>query len=112
MVQVLLIILQNTGESGKASHFFITKLMALPTANKNEGKTRSVGVKPFHCACNNGENVVAPFPGVFTMIIRHIVIPLNTSNAVNRFCKVVMMKYLTQKVRKIMENRFCLFSLT
>ena len=29
--------------------------MALPTANKNDGKTRSVGVKPNQAACSSGE---------------------------------------------------------
>jgi len=40
---------------GRLYHFGITKLKALPTANKKEGNTRSVGVNPCHCACNNGE---------------------------------------------------------
>ncbi len=30
------------------------KLMAAPTANKKEGNTRSVGVKPCHAACSRG----------------------------------------------------------
>ena len=37
------------------SNFFMEKLMALPTANKNEGKTRSVGVKPNQAAWSSGE---------------------------------------------------------
>jgi hypothetical protein len=57
--------------------------MALPTANKKEGNTKSVGVNPFHSACKNGANVAAPSPGVFTMIIKQIVIPLNTSSDKN-----------------------------
>jgi hypothetical protein len=32
------------------SHFGNTKLIALPTANKKEGKTKSVGVNPFQAA--------------------------------------------------------------
>jgi hypothetical protein len=59
--------------------------MALPTANKKEGKTRSVGVNPCHAACCNGEKVVAPLPDVLTMIIKQIVMPLKTSRAGNRW---------------------------
>ena len=62
------------------------KLIALPTANKNEGNTRSVGVKPCHEACSNGAKGAAPLPGVFTMIIKQIVIPLKTSSAKNLSC--------------------------
>ena len=60
------------------------KLIALPTANKKEGNTRSVGVKPCHAACSNGLKGAAPLPGVFTMIIKQMVIPLNTSRERNR----------------------------
>ena len=48
------------------------KLMALPTANKNEGKTRSVGVNPNQEACSSGAKGAAPLPGVFTMIIKQM----------------------------------------
>src|SRR5579875_4046489 len=58
--------------------------MALPTANKKEGNTRSVGVKPCHCACSSGAKGVAPLPGVFTIIIKQMVMPRNTSNAKKR----------------------------
>lgn len=61
------------------------KLIALPTANKNDGKTRSVGVNPCHCACSSGEKASAPLPGVFTIIIKQIVIPLKTSRERNRW---------------------------
>ena len=30
----------------------------MPTANKNDGNTKSVGVKPCQCACSKGEKVV------------------------------------------------------
>ena len=56
------------------------KLMALPTANKNDGNTRSVGVKPCQVACSRGAKGVAPLPGVFTMIIKQMVMPRNTSS--------------------------------
>jgi hypothetical protein len=36
------------------AHFSITKLIELPTANMKEGNTRSVGVNPFHEACDIG----------------------------------------------------------
>src|ERR1035437_7138636 len=61
------------------------KLIALPTANEKEGNTRSVGVKPCHVACSKGANAAAPLPGVLTIIIKQIVIPLKTSRAKNRW---------------------------
>lgn len=70
------------------------KLIAFPTANKNEGKTRSVGVKPCQLACSSGGYGTAPLPGVFTMIIKQMVIPLKTSNAKNRsFSKLIIKNY-------------------
>ena len=65
-------------------HLGITKLRALPTANKKEGNTKSVGVKPFHSACNNKEKVAPPSPGVFTIIIKQMVSPRKTSRAKKR----------------------------
>jgi len=61
-------------------HLFIEKLIAFPTANKNDGNTRSVGVNPCQLACNRGAKGVAPLPGVFTMIMKQTVIPRNTSS--------------------------------
>src|SRR6187549_1076022 len=91
MMKVLLNIFHNTSVSLSALHFFIVKLMALPTAKRKEGKTRSVGVNPFQFACNKGEKVVAELPGVFTMIIRQTVNPRKTSRARNRFVVVVIL---------------------
>ena len=68
------------------------KLIALPTANKNDGKTRSVGVKPNQVACSSGGYGLAPLPGVLTMIIKQMVIPLKTSNAKKRSLIDFMMK--------------------
>jgi hypothetical protein len=48
-------IFQTTVDCGIVSHLAITKLRALPTAKRNEGNTRSVGVNPCHFACNKGE---------------------------------------------------------
>src|SRR5688500_14907993 len=56
------------------------KDMALPTAKRNDGKTRSVGVKPCHAACCRGAKGAAPLPGVFTIIIKQMVIPRKTSS--------------------------------
>jgi len=67
----------------------IEKLMAFPTANKKEGKTRSVGVNPCQRACSRGANASAPLPPVFTIIIKQMVIPLKTSSDKKRsrvFC--------------------------
>ena len=85
-------IFQITSEAGLFSHFNITKLMALPTAKRKEGKTRSVGVNPCQFACKSGEKVVAPFPGVFTMIMKQIVRPRKTSSAKNLWLFVDMVK--------------------
>src|SRR6476620_8147931 len=68
------------------------KLMALPTANKKEGKTRSVGVKPCQPACSSGAKGAAPLPGVFTMIMKQIVMPRKTSSERKRGegCRMVI----------------------
>ena len=75
-------------------NFFIEKLMAFPTANKKEGKTRSVGVKPNQAACSSGANGAAPLPAVLTIIIKQIVIPRNTSSERKRlaFWSIVQFK--------------------
>jgi hypothetical protein len=65
-------------------YFGIEKLMAFPTTNRKVGNTRSVGVNPCHAACDKGAKGVAPLPGVFTMIIKQIVMPLKTSRARKR----------------------------
>ena len=63
-----------------ASSRGITKAIALPTANKKKGKTKSVGVTPCQPACSNGGNICAQLPGLFTKIIRATVAPLNISS--------------------------------
>ena len=55
MIAVRLKILPSTCDWLRLFHLFITKLMALPTANRKEGKTRSVGVNPCQWACSSGE---------------------------------------------------------
>src|SRR5690606_34909747 len=59
----------------RAAYFSITNAMALPTAKRKEGKTRSVGVKPCHGACANGAYRWLQLPGELTIIMKHIVIP-------------------------------------
>jgi len=81
---VLLNILVRNAELLISLYLCNEKLIALPTANKNEGKTRSVGVNPCQVACKSGGYGSAPLPGVLTIIIKQIVIPLKTSNAKNR----------------------------
>jgi hypothetical protein len=81
------------------SHLGKTKLMAFPMANKKEGNTKSVGVKPCHSACINGAKVCAPSPGVLTMIIKQMVIPLKTSKDKKRLFDIV--RFWTIKVRKL-----------
>ena len=61
------------------ANFGITKLMALPTANKKKGNTKSVGVQPCQLACPKGLKICPQLPGLFTKIIRATVAPLKTS---------------------------------
>ena len=82
MSAVRLKIFPKTADSAIPSHRGITKLMALPTANKKDGNTKSVGVNPCQAACCKGAKVGSP-PGVFTIIIKQMVIPLNTSRERN-----------------------------
>ena len=79
--RVLLKILASTCDWDKVFHFDITKLMAVPMAKRKDGYTRSVGVNPFHFAWCKGEYANSPLPGVFTMIIKQMVIPRKVSRA-------------------------------
>jgi hypothetical protein len=83
MSAVRFVILNRKAGPLNLSHLGKTKLIALPMANKKEGNTKSVGVKPFQLACIKGAKVCAPSPGVFTKIIKQMVIPLNTSKERN-----------------------------
>jgi hypothetical protein len=58
----------------------ITKDIALPTANKKKGKTKSVGVQPCQLAWDKGLKVLDQEPGLFTKIMSATVAPLKTSN--------------------------------
>src|SRR5688500_19069642 len=58
----------------------IEKLNALPTANRNDGNTRSANVNPNQGACTIHAGGSAPGPGVLTRIIKNTVRPRNTSN--------------------------------
>jgi AcrR family transcriptional regulator len=60
----------------------VTKLKETPTAKRKEGKIRSARVKPFQSEWVNIGS--AKGPSAFTMIIRQIVRPLNTSRAMER----------------------------
>src|ERR1700722_3281750 len=77
-------ILATAAPSPMALNFFMLKLNAFPTAKRNEGKTRSVGVNPCHFECSSCENVGGP-PEVLTMIIKQTVIPRKISRASERF---------------------------
>ena len=93
MISVRFNIFHQTVPADKLDHFSMAKLIAFPTANKKDGNTRSVGVKPCQWACCNGEKLVAPLPGVFTMIIKQTVMPRNTSNAVNLSVAAIVSLY-------------------
>ena len=67
--------------------------MALPTINKNEGNTRSVGVRPFQRECISGANGVA-LPGVLTIIIKQTTMPRKTSRDKKRDVGLLLVKKL------------------
>ena len=95
MIRVRLKIFPSTSAWLNVFHFFVTKLIAFPTAKRKEGNTRSVGVNPFQLACSSGEYVNL-LPDVFTIIIKQIVIPLKTSRARNLcFGAIVMVEILS-----------------
>src|ERR1700759_3228953 len=95
MMAVLRNIFPRTAAWLNVFHFAMAKLIAFPTAKRNEGNTRSVGVNPCQCACSRGEYVNL-LPDVFTMIIKQIVIPLNTSRARNRgLAAIAIVVYLS-----------------
>jgi hypothetical protein len=48
--------------------------------NRKNGNTRSVGVQPCHSACLRGGYTYFQLPGVLTIIINAIVIPLKISS--------------------------------
>tara|TARA_B100001029_G_C14753455_1_gene282059 strand:- start:267 stop:482 length:216 start_codon:yes stop_codon:yes gene_type:complete len=54
-------------------------LIDVPTKNKKKGKTKSVSVHPCHLACSKGEYTYPQLPGLLTIIIRAMVIPLKIS---------------------------------
>ena len=54
-----------------------------PTINKKKGKTKSVGVAPFHCACLKGSNMYVQLPGSLTTIIAAMVRPLKKSSEIS-----------------------------
>ncbi len=60
MSRVRLITFCQKTLSPAASNLGITKAMALPTANKKNGNTKSVGVQPCQLACSSGGNICAP----------------------------------------------------
>lgn len=70
--------LRNT-EVPAACSLGITKAMALPTANRKKGNTRSVGVHPCQGACASGAYRCDQLPGLFTRIMNATVAPRNTS---------------------------------
>ena len=93
MSNVRLITLPKKAPLPSARYFSIEKLIALPTAKRKDGNTRSVGVKPCQLACNSGENGSAPSPGVLTMIIKQTVNPRNTSRARKRDADLINFKF-------------------
>jgi hypothetical protein len=54
MSKVRLVIFFQKAALLPASNFGITKAIALPTANKKKGNTKSVGVTPCQGACLRG----------------------------------------------------------
>ena len=79
MSKVRLITFFQNSAAPAASKRGITKAMALPTANKKNGKTKSVGVTPCQGACIKGPKIWLQLPGLFTRIMSATVAPLKTS---------------------------------
>ena len=73
-----------------------------PVMNTNDGKTKSVGVKPCHLACSSGSKAMAQSPGVFTIIIKHIVMPLKIS----RDSKRIFILRILDKCKRIFEKKY------
>jgi len=82
------------------------KLIALPTINKNEGKTRSVGVRPFQRECISGANGGA-LPLLLTIIIKQTVIPRNISSDKKRDDRLLMVEKLSIYVKKELLINLC-----
>ena len=53
----------------------VEKTVETPTRNRKVGKTRSVGVKPFHAACFIAQYAFWPSPLLLTMIMKPMVSP-------------------------------------
>lgn len=87
---VRFITLPKKAPSPRARYFSIEKLIALPTAKRKDGNTRSVGVKPCQLACRSGEKGVAPSPGVLTIIMKQTVNPRKTSSARKRDADLII----------------------
>jgi hypothetical protein len=77
----------STDEWPSPAHLGMVKAMALPTAKRKEGKTRSVGVNPSQAACRSGANAGPAW--LLTMIMKNTVIPLKTSRAVKRCADIL-----------------------
>src|SRR3979490_584135 len=58
--------------------------IATPTINRKKGKTRSVGVHPFHWACLSGQYELGSSPALLTRIIPAMVAPRNKSSDIKR----------------------------
>lgn len=63
--------------------FEYAKTTDTPTINRKNGNTKSVGVMPFHLACNRGAYTSDQEPGLFTTIISAMVNPRKASNESN-----------------------------
>jgi hypothetical protein len=57
------------------------KNIETPTTNRKKGKTKSVGVHPCQLECSKGAKMCPQLPGVFTVIMVAMVMPLRTSSA-------------------------------
>ena len=79
-----LIMRNSAGPENSKLNFLREYHIATPEIKRNEGKTRSVGVHPCHEACLSGAYTWLHVPGVFTMIMKTTVIPLNTSRDISR----------------------------
>jgi len=64
-------------------YFFSEYHVDIPTIKRKKGKTRSVGVQPFHFECCKGWYTKSQLPGLLTIIIKATVNPLKISRETN-----------------------------
>ena len=81
------------------------KNIETPMINIKKGKTKSVGVNPFHSAWRNGAYTYFQEPGLFTMIMPAMVSPRITSSESNLFETCVIFSSSLDLIAAILPHR-------